>query len=111
MSRQTKSTSRIDSEVDATYGIDVSKVDTAVLARITAMAFRHKARMAIAIVATLSAGGFQLFVPQFLGQAVDLARGLLAGAAEGSSGRAAAEEALATTALRRGRRVILRGPT
>ncbi|MBT5265911.1 MAG: ABC transporter ATP-binding protein [Rhodospirillaceae bacterium] len=99
MSRQTKSTSRIDSEVDATYGIDVSKVDTAVLARITAMAFRHKARMAIAIVATLSAGGFQLFVPQFLGQAVDLARGLLAGAAEGSSGRAAAEEALATTAL------------
>ncbi len=81
---------------DATYQIEVSKVDTAVLWRITKMAFRHRWRMAIAIVATISAAAFQLFVPQYLGQAIDQAQALL-----GNPGadKAAAETALLTTAL------------
>ncbi|MEL0112357.1 MAG: ABC transporter ATP-binding protein, partial [Rickettsiales bacterium] len=93
------STSPVDSEVDADYRIEVSKVDTGVLFRITAMAFRHKARMAIAMTATVIAAVFQLYIPQYLGQAVDQARGILAGAAAGTTDRAVAEEALLTTAL------------
>ncbi len=93
------STSPVDSEVEADYRIEVSKVDTGVLFRITAMAFRHKARMAIAMTATVIAAVFQLYIPQYLGQAVDQARGILAGAAAGSTDRAVAEEALLTTAL------------
>ena len=93
------STNPVDSEVDADYRIEVSKVDTGVLFRITAMAFRHKARMAIAMTATVIAAVFQLYIPQYLGQAVDQARGILAGAAAGSTDRAVAEEALLTTAL------------
>ncbi len=90
---------RVDSEVDAEYRIDVSKVDTNVLLRITQMAFRHRLRMAVAIAATLAAGFFQLFVPQFLGRAVDQARGLLTGAAAGGASHQAAEAALMQTAL------------
>ena len=80
----------VDSEVDANYRTDVSKVDTAVLYRITKMAFRHKARMAIGICATVIAATFQLFIPQYLGQAVDQARGILAevSAEGGARGRA-----------------------
>ncbi|MDG2481986.1 MAG: ABC transporter ATP-binding protein [Alphaproteobacteria bacterium] len=62
------------------------------------MAFQNRWRMAVAITATLLAGTFQLFVPQFLGQAVDEAQGLL-GAAGETVARAKAEEALLTTAL------------
>ena len=62
------------------------------------MAFRYRIRMTVALVVTVLAAGFQLFVPQFLGRAVDQAHGLLAGAA-GADGRALAEEGLATTAL------------
>ncbi|MGY8996185.1 MAG: ABC transporter transmembrane domain-containing protein, partial [Alphaproteobacteria bacterium] len=62
------------------------------------MAFQNRWRMAVAIVATLMAGIFQIFVPQFLGQAVDEAQGLLGAAGEVAS-RASAEEALLTTAL------------
>ncbi|EDP61656.1 putative ATP-binding component of ABC transporter [alpha proteobacterium BAL199] len=99
MASPAKRAQRVDAEVDADYNTDVSKLDTSVLWRITAMAFRHRARMAVAIVATLCAGGFQLLVPQYLGQAVDQARGLLAGATSGSVDSAAAEAALLTTAL------------
>ena len=88
-----------DSEVDADYRIDVSKFDTGVLYRITAMAFRHKVRMAIGMVATVIAAIFQLFIPQYLGQAVDQAQGLLAVAASGIADRAQTEDALMTTAL------------
>jgi ATP-binding cassette subfamily B multidrug efflux pump len=90
---------RIDSEVDADYQIDVSKVDTSVLWRISAMAFRYKARMVVAVIATLFAGGFQLLVPQYLGRAVDQARGLLSAAAAAGGDRAVAEDALFTTAM------------
>ena len=81
---------------DATYQIDVAKLDPRVLRRITAMAFRHKWRMTLAIAATICAGFFQLFVPQFLGQAVDQAHGLLMNATQDQE---AAEAALLTTAL------------
>ena len=89
----------VDSEVDANYRIDVSKVDTAVLYRITKMAFRHKARMAIGICATVIAATFQLFIPQYLGQAVDQARGILAEVFAEGGARGIAEDALLSTAL------------
>ena len=81
---------------EAEYDIDVSKLDAGVLWRITKMAFRHRWRMALAIGATICAAFFQLFVPQYLGQAVDQAQGLLQ---SGVTGREAAEAALLTTAL------------
>lgn len=92
-----------DQDTDANYRIEVSKVNTDVLFRITAMAFKHKARMAVAMVATVIAAVFQLYIPQYLGQAVDQAQGVLAGAVAGvaASGteRVVAEDALLTTAL------------
>ena len=97
-----------DSQSESTYRIPVSKVDSRVLWRITQMAFRHPGRMLVAIVATLLAALFQVFVPQFLGQAVDQARGLL-GDAVADGGRAAAEQALATTALLLIAASVLRG--
>jgi ATP-binding cassette, subfamily B, multidrug efflux pump len=84
------------SKDETTYDIDVSKLDASVLWRITKMAFRHRGRMALALAATVIAAAFQLSVPQFLGQAVDHAQGLLV---QGGQDRAAAETALMTTAL------------
>ncbi|MGB1008008.1 MAG: ABC transporter ATP-binding protein, partial [Thalassobaculaceae bacterium] len=89
---------RSDHADGGTYRIDVSKVDTAVLRRITAMALRFPGRMAAGITATVAAALMQLLVPQYLGQAVDQAQGLLAGAVSGQADRAAAEAALWTTA-------------
>ena len=68
---------RLDSEVDPNYRIDVSNLDARVLWRITAIAFSHRWRMALGICATLLAGIFQLYVPQYVGQAVDQVQGLL----------------------------------
>ncbi|MCZ6453677.1 MAG: ABC transporter ATP-binding protein [Alphaproteobacteria bacterium] len=62
------------------------------------MSLRHPGRMALAVGATVLAGIFQLYVPQYLGRAVDQARGLLDGGVT-AAGRAAAEEALMATAL------------
>ncbi len=90
---------RLDSDADPNYQIEVSNLDTWVLWRITAMAFRHRWRMAVAIAATVLAAVFQLFVPQFVGQAVDQAQGLLAGAVEGDAAGAEARRALLVTAL------------
>jgi ATP-binding cassette, subfamily B, multidrug efflux pump len=89
---------RIDSEADPNYRVEVQNLDTRVLARITKMAFRYRARMALAIVATIGAAIFQLFVPQFLGRAVDQAHGLLSTATD-AAGRASAKEALFVTAM------------
>ena len=75
---------RLDTETDANYRTEVSNLDARVLWRITVMAFRYPGRMAIAMTATVFAGLFMLFVPQFLGDAVDQAHSLLAGAVEGS---------------------------
>lgn len=99
MARPAKQPIRVDTEAGSDYGIDVSRLDAGVLWRITAMAFRHRGRMAVAVVATVLAAGFQLLVPQYLGQAVDQARGLLAGAAAGETARVHAEHALLMTAL------------
>ena len=88
----------LDSEADPSYRIDVSKFDARVLWRITVIAFSHRWRMTIAICATILAATFQLFVPQFVGQAVDQAQGLLAGA-PGGDGQDAARRALMHTAL------------
>lgn len=90
-------TTRLDTQAESSYQIEVSNVDPRVLRRITAMAFHHPVHMAVAIAATLLAATFQLFVPQFLGRAVDQAQGLLIQAAAGP-GRALAEEALLGTA-------------
>ena len=87
---------RLDTEVGPDHKIDVSNVDAGVLRRITAMAFRHRARMAVAITATILAAIFQLFVPQYLGRAVDQAQGVLGGALGGATGEA--EQALLATA-------------
>ena len=65
----------LDSEADPSYRIDVSNLDTRVLRRITALAFGYHWRIWTAIGAALLAATFQLFVPQYIGQAVDQAQG------------------------------------
>ena len=52
-----------------------------ILLRIAGMAFNHPWRLAIALATTVLAALFQLLIPQFLGEAVDNAQGLLAGTA------------------------------
>ena len=89
---------RIDSEADPSYRVEVQNLDTRVLVRITKMAFGYRWRMGLGILATIGAAVFQLFVPQFLGRAVDQAHGLLSAASD-AAGRAGAEEALFATAL------------
>ena len=89
---------RIDSEADPSYRVEVQNLDTRVLVRITKMAFGYRWRMGLGIIATIGAAVFQLFVPQFLGRAVDQAHGLLSAASD-AAGRAGAEEALFATAL------------
>ena len=81
------------------YNIQVSKVDTNVLRRITVMAFKYRGRMALAIIATIIAANLQLLMPQYIGQAVDQAQGLLGGAVSGVTSRAEAEAALFATAM------------
>lgn len=94
---------RLDRHGDSGESGGRSRLNAMVLVRITAMAFQHRTRMAIAIVATIAAAVFQLFVPQFLGQAVDQANGLLT---EESAG---AEAALMQTALLLLGAAVLRG--
>lgn len=81
------------------YQIAVSKVDTKVLRRITAMALKYWGRMLIAVFATVLAANLQLLMPQYIGQAVDQAQGLLGGAVSGITARGEAESALFTTAI------------
>ena len=69
--------------------------DSQVLWRITAMAFQHRWRMAVAIVATVLAAAAQIVIPQLLGEAIDGVGELLGPA---TSAGAAAREGLASTA-------------
>ena len=94
-----QATKRSDSTADSGKNAGQSRLNPSVLARITQMAFRHRLRMAVAIVATIAAAVFQLFVPQFLGRAVDQAQGLLTGTATSVVDQNLAEAALLTTAL------------
>ena len=64
--------------------------------------------MALGICATILAAIFQLFVPQYVGQAVDQVQGLLAGAADAAV-RAAARDALVHTAVLLMGASVLRG--
>jgi len=57
--------------------------DLATLRRVTAMAFRHRWRMAIALAATALAATAQIAIPRLIGEAVDHATGLLAQDATG----------------------------
>ena len=52
---------------------------TGTLLRIVRLALDYPWRVAIALLTTIVAANFQLLIPQFLGQAVDHAHGLLAG--------------------------------
>jgi ATP-binding cassette subfamily B protein len=90
---------RLDSNIDPNYRIEVSNLDTRVLWRITAIAFGHRWRMSLGIGATILAAIFQLFVPQYVGQAVDQVQGLLAVAADGDAREAARDALLLTAAL------------
>lgn len=66
-----------------------------ILTRITVMAFRHPWQSGAAIGATFIASGFQLMIPQLLGQAVDQAQGIMARGSLGTQ----AQDALLWTAL------------
>ena len=81
------------------------KTGLGVLARVTRMAFKHYWRMSIAISATFVAVVFQLFIPQLLGRAVDLAHDLFLRGVGSADGR----EALLTTGLLLFGASILRG--
>lgn len=70
--------------------------DAATLWRITKMAFRHRWRMGFGITATVLAAAAQIVIPQLIGNAVDSAHGMLAGA---QMDAAATRAALFYTAL------------
>lgn len=70
--------------------------DAGTLMRITRMAFAHRLRLTVALVATVCAASAQLVIPQLIGQAVDSAAGLLA---LGGAQADAAREALEVTAV------------
>ncbi len=98
MSSTVSSSGRVDTDPTAHFLPHVSRLDGRVLWRISELAFRNPYRMALAMVATALGASFQLFVPQFLGRAVDQAQGLLAGAAA-TGVRTEAVDALLQTAM------------
>ncbi|HEX2479719.1 MAG TPA: ABC transporter transmembrane domain-containing protein, partial [Geminicoccaceae bacterium] len=59
--------------------------DFRILRRVVGMALRHRGGMTIAVGATIVAALFQLLIPQYLGQAIDTAQGLLAGGDEAAA--------------------------
>ncbi|MDE0920634.1 MAG: ABC transporter ATP-binding protein, partial [Arenicellales bacterium] len=59
------------------------KLDPNILGRICRLVFKYPMRVGIVTVATLLSSGFQLFIPRYLGKAVDNAQGLLQGAVAG----------------------------
>ena len=73
-----------------------NKLELKLLFRIISMGLAHRYRMAIAISATAGASIFQLFIPRYVGDAVDNAQGLLASNSFADTG---AEEALFFAAL------------
>ena len=73
-----------------------NKLELKLLFRIISMGLAHRYRMAIAILATTGASIFQLFIPRYVGDAVDNAQGLLVSNSFTNTG---AEEALFFAAL------------
>lgn len=53
------------------------KLDPNILGRICRLVFRYRTRVGIAVLVTVASSGFQLFIPRYLGEAVDNAQGLL----------------------------------
>ena len=68
-------------------GVAVS--DLRILGRVLRMALRYRRGMAIAAGTTIVAAVFQLLIPQYLGRAVDIAQGLLAGGGDDAAARVA----------------------
>ena len=60
-----------------------NKLELGVLIRITRMGLKHSWRMATAVGATVAAAIFQLFIPRYVGDAVDHAQGLLSASTAG----------------------------
>ncbi len=54
-----------------------NKLEFGLLVRIAKMGFAHSIRMFVALSATIAACVFQLFIPRYVGDAVDYAQGLL----------------------------------
>ena len=67
-----------------------NKLELSTLWRIVRMGFGYRWQMSIAILATVAAALFQLFIPHLLGDAVDRAHALLAGSAISASAALAA---------------------
>ena len=76
------STSSIPSWPQPQDATGVALSDVGILRRVLGMALRHRRGMATAVLTTIVAALFQLLIPQYLGQAVDSAQGLLAGGDE-----------------------------
>ena len=76
------------------------------LYRVAQMALRYRWRLSLAIIGVVAAALFQLFIPKFLGQAVDHATGLLTG---GVASETAARDALFLAAMLLLGSSILRG--
>jgi len=72
-------TSSLLSRREPPAAVTIGLSDLAILRRVLAMALRYRKGMAIAVATTIVAAAFQLLIPQYLGQAVDSAQGLLAG--------------------------------
>lgn len=89
------SSSQGDSKTVAGSGFHTADHDVNAVLRILRMAFRYRARMAVGVVCTVIAAVFQLLIPQYLGEAVDHAQGLLTAAATSAE---EAEAALRTAA-------------
>jgi ATP-binding cassette subfamily B multidrug efflux pump len=66
----------------------VGDSDLKILRRVLGLALRYRRGMAIAVVTTIVAAVLQLLIPQYLGQAVDTAQGLLSGAGDEAAARA-----------------------
>lgn len=97
---------RLDRYGDSGESAGRTRLNAPILMRISAMAFRHRWRMAIAIIATIAAAIFQLFVPQLIGSAVDQVQVILEG--RGAPGEDAMAGLYVTAALLFGS-AVLRG--
>ena len=67
----------LDDTSRADQFVEGNKLEFRLLLRITKMGFAHSVRMFIALSATIAACVFQLFIPRYVGDAVDYAQGLL----------------------------------
>ncbi len=72
------------------------KLEVKLLLRIGRMGFAHTGRISVALAATVAASIFQLFIPRYVGDAVDYAQGLLVTGIESAEN---AESALWSTAF------------